>query len=256
MKVVEHMRSRARTTAVRVLERAPAVTSAIVHRFGSPTLLDLSQAAASWHCAPVSMLEAIFEVPEEVALVAVEDAAHAVDRVSGRVTQRPMRYPSFFRVEAASAQLLHAAVRIHKPDIVLETGVADGLSTALILDAMESNGRGELHSIDIDHDIGAFVADRRRWVPHVVREDNPEDFVRVVGTVGPLDMFLHDANHDFAHQRFEYETVWPLVKPGGVFMSDDADASYAFLDFARQHALTSAMLLDSRKVFAAAWCRE
>lgn len=45
--------------------------------------------------------------------------------------------------------LLYAICRIMKPDIVVETGVAQGVSTAFILKALSANNAGGLFSIDL-----------------------------------------------------------------------------------------------------------
>jgi len=44
--------------------------------------------------------------------------------------------------------IVYVAVRALKPSIVVETGVASGVSTTLILKALSLNGKGQLYSID------------------------------------------------------------------------------------------------------------
>ena len=131
-------------------------------------------------------------------------------------------YPDFFAVEIGSVTPLHAIVRTKQPDVMIETGVADGFSTAVILAAMETNGRGELHSYDIADDVGACVTDRTRWTLHI-REPLPSS---------PIDLFLHDSDHSYANQSAEYVAAWSILRPGGLLLSDDVDWSCAFLDFA------------------------
>lgn len=46
-------------------------------------------------------------------------------------------------------RVIAAAVRLVKPDIMVETGVARGASSAVALAAMQENDRGHLHSIDL-----------------------------------------------------------------------------------------------------------
>lgn len=45
--------------------------------------------------------------------------------------------------------LIYVLVRKFKPEIVIETGVASGASTAFILCAMHQNNKGSLYSIDL-----------------------------------------------------------------------------------------------------------
>src|SRR5439155_326535 len=44
---------------------------------------------------------------------------------------------------------LYAIVRELRPRVAVETGVCNGVSTAFLLLALEANGFGELHSIDL-----------------------------------------------------------------------------------------------------------
>jgi hypothetical protein len=47
------------------------------------------------------------------------------------------------------AHSIYAVVRILKPRAMVETGVANGKSSALILRALERNGSGRLYSVDL-----------------------------------------------------------------------------------------------------------
>ena len=49
----------------------------------------------------------------------------------------------------SAGEVLYAAVRARKPSVVVETGVAAGLSSACILAGLQRNGMGELYSIDL-----------------------------------------------------------------------------------------------------------
>lgn len=51
--------------------------------------------------------------------------------------------------DCSEEETLYTIIRIRKPDIVVETGVAQGVSSTFILQALEDNGRGQLYSIDL-----------------------------------------------------------------------------------------------------------
>ena len=52
-------------------------------------------------------------------------------------------------VRLLSPSVIYAIVRALKPKLFVETGVQNGISTYFILSALERNGYGMLHSIDI-----------------------------------------------------------------------------------------------------------
>jgi predicted O-methyltransferase YrrM len=135
--------------------------------------------------------------------------------------------------------LVGCLVLRRRPSIVIETGVAMGFTTAVILDAMETNEAGVLHSIDLPPmqvDAASFIGQvvpgelRRRWKLHVgpSRRILPE----LARELAPLDMFVHDSDHSYAGQLADYHLAWPHLAPGACLVSDDVD-NPAFTDFSR-----------------------
>jgi predicted O-methyltransferase YrrM len=83
-----------------------------------------------------------------------------------------LTYGAAFAIEEGSAFLMYALVRLLSPSVVLETGVANGHSSALILNALAENGCGELHSVDVSDNVGNLVVDKRRWCLHLLNPNN------------------------------------------------------------------------------------
>lgn len=242
-------RSRARDALVAGIVRRPGLAAAVVHRAGSPRTYDLFRAADSWTVDPAKLLVASFPTDLSAAQHHLDDARAALTEIRRRASDSRRAYPDEYQIEEATATFLYAAVRITRPETVLETGVADGFSSASMLAAMEANGSGELHSIDVASDVGVLIADRSRWHLHVVADGAPDACAAVIRSVPGIDLFLHDGNHELEYQRAEYDAAWAKLRPGGHLMSDDIDWSYAFLDFVEHHSARSAMLMDRRKVF-------
>lgn len=53
-----------------------------------------------------------------------------------------------FEMPERSCQVLYAVVRTLKPEVMVETGISAGMSSRVILEAMQKNDRGRLYSID------------------------------------------------------------------------------------------------------------
>lgn len=234
------LRSNVRITLARLVLHSRALTRTIVRLGGTPTLFELSR-ASQWHTDAESFTARFASYADEA--LAEADALQII-------SNDERRYPDFFAAEKQTVRAIYALVRVLRPRIVVETGVADGLTTASILAAMARNECGHLHSFDIADDVGAFVTDRTRWTLHVVDPDGRRPLA-LLDALPPVDIFLHDSNHSYRWQRAEYEAAWSRLERGGVLLSDDVDSSYAFLDFAGDRGVVPLMLLDRTKVFGA-----
>lgn len=165
------------------------------------------------------------------------------------------RFPTSWPIDPAAQRFLWTFTRSVRPKRVFETGVADGASTRIILDALEENGEGRLWSVDVLPDAGDLArrsAAVNRWQFVVLPARGRAAALRgTVRSAGPLDVFLHDSDHSYPWQAFEYREAWSAIVPGGWLLSDDIDASYAFSDFARRHGMRPWVLVGPRKLFGA-----
>ena len=146
------------------------------------------------------------------------------------------------------ATALYVVVRAIKPRVIVETGVASGISSAHILRALAANGAGTLHSIDLPNvqqgsvlpagrTSGWIVPDslRGRWQ---LRLGDTRDLLPdLLGTLGQVDLFLHDSDHSYENMVFEFERAFPRLAPGGLLMSDDTHLHTAWDDFCAKHGL-------------------
>lgn len=140
------------------------------------------------------------------------------------------------------AVTLYVLVRATKPETVVQTGVLYGVFDAHICRAMDRNGRGTLHSIDLPNDEyenGYYVPDSLRddWNLHLgdVREELPA----LLDELGDIDLFIHDSHHTPEHMTWEYETAFPHISPKGYLASHDVDFTDSFDDFVRENGLSS-----------------
>jgi predicted O-methyltransferase YrrM len=140
--------------------------------------------------------------------------------------------------ESLGAAVWSAALH-RAPERVVETGVAHGVTTALILAALERNAAGHLWSIDLPplssdwHGTTAVAVPgdlRARWTYRRGAVDRY--LVPLLGDLGTIDLYIHDALHTERSMAWEFEQSWPRVVPGGVLISDDVHMNMAFERFA------------------------
>jgi predicted O-methyltransferase YrrM len=141
----------------------------------------------------------------------------------------------------ALARSIYVICRLRSPNAVLETGVAYGVTSAFALQALEVNQKGTLFSVDLpplgkeaDQHVGAFIPHqlRERWRLH--RGNTRRVLPDLLPSIGKLDLFVHDSLHTSRNMIFEFETIWPFLRPGAVLVADDVGLNDAFSDFAAE----------------------
>lgn len=133
----------------------------------------------------------------------------------------------------------YAMVRQDKPNVVVETGVARGVTSRVVLEAMRRNGSGFLYSIDLPPISQGWHAEwsvavtdelRDRWT--LIRGASRRKLPELLGRLGQISMFIHDGLHTYANMTWEMNLAWSYLQVGGLLLCDDVDDNCAFLDFA------------------------
>jgi SAM-dependent methyltransferase len=132
-------------------------------------------------------------------------------------------------------------VRCLRPLKVVETGVARGLTTSIVLQALEINGVGDLFSVDLppsidphrfpDQTAVAVPASLKgRWT--LVRGSSRRRLPGLLETLGTIDLFIHDSLHSHRNMSFELAEAWRALRPGGFLLADDVHRNSAFVEYA------------------------
>jgi predicted O-methyltransferase YrrM len=147
--------------------------------------------------------------------------------------------------------LQFAAVRAFQPNIVVETGVANGVSSAYLLLALQANDRGTLYSIGLNEpqylpsgkSLGWVIPKelQSRW--KLIVGDSRTILPRLLDEIDSADIFIHDSLHTYEHMLWEFRVAYPHLRPGGLLFSDDAQWNSAFPDFALEIASPRAKIL-------------
>lgn len=149
--------------------------------------------------------------------------------------------------------LLYALVRAKQPALMIETGILHGMTTIFLLRAMEQNGTGRLLSVDLPSYADSGPANKDGYfatLPEgcepgwIVPEDKYTNWqlekrssrdVLPLLQADDLDVFLHDSEHTFSTMWFELDWAWERLRPGGILICDNIEASTAFGDIARRY---------------------
>jgi hypothetical protein len=150
-------------------------------------------------------------------------------------------------VAIETACTYYALIRAIDPDVLVETGVCNGVSTYGLLLALQQNDRGHLYSVDYPvragddlgdhgdepadhvgeaiipagHDPGWFIPEevRDRWT--LTLGLSQIELPKLRCEIEEIDFFVHDSGHTLPCMMFEFELAWNWLRPGGVLLSDD-----------------------------------
>ncbi len=124
-----------------------------------------------------------------------------------------------------------------RPATVVETGVARGFTTRMVLEALETAGAGRLYSIDlppplerrrIEDEAGAAVPQRLRERWTLVEGSSRRRLPGLLDELGSIDLFIHDSRHTYRNISFELSLAWEALTPGGFLLADDVHCNTAF----------------------------
>ncbi len=137
--------------------------------------------------------------------------------------------------DRALAECLWCLVGHLQPRAVVETGVARGISSRIIIEGLRTQGFGHLWSVDLPPLRDPWFAQVATAVPPKLRDnwtylqgDSIRLLPRMLRQAAPVDLFLHDSVHDERYMTFEIEHALGALRSGGVLVVDDITASNSF----------------------------
>jgi len=164
----------------------------------------------------------------------------------------PESFQSWNDGDAGFVRAIWCLTRHLRPKKVVETGVAHGVTSRCILEALARNGDGHLWSIDLPplerawrKQVGAAVgdghADRWSYINGSSRRRLPE----LLSRLGQIDLFIHDSLHSERNVRFELDRAWAALRPNGALVVDDVDANWGFHSFTQTFSGHQSMICEA-----------
>lgn len=131
---------------------------------------------------------------------------HSLNSIITKDINREGFFDSIYDLGPELSKVLVGLISSRKPTLIIETGVAAGKSTNVILKALGSNGKGKLISVDVTSNVGELVEEdyRKQWTLNVLPNFGRKRAFRRILTNNPqADIFLHDSDHSSNWQKFE-----------------------------------------------------
>lgn len=185
---------------------------------------------AAWPCPQAQAAD------ELVGTIGAQLAARGLGY--GRLT-----YGCYSDADSSLCRAVWCTVLHTRPDVVIETGVAHGVTSRIVLEALRRNDCGHLWSIDLPYPFdrrlhaqqGAAVTEacRARW--SYLEGSSRQRLPPLVAGAGHVEVFIHDSLHTARNTVFEMDQAAAAMPAGGVMLVDDISTHDGFAAFARRH---------------------
>ena len=153
-----------------------------------------------------------------------------------RATRAAAPFEKVYDASDALAQLCYVLCSALAPNAAVETGVANGVTSAHLLAGLGANGR--LYSIDWSpggsrrrRPIGSLVPQALRGAWQLEIGPSRRLLPRIGRRVAPIGVFVHDSLHTYRTMRTELEVVTPYMDRPGAILVDDVSLNAAFSDW-------------------------
>lgn len=189
----------------------------------------------------VAWVSSLAEAPVARAQRFVSEAQHD-ETLFRHIAREHRKGGRSFYVEIEAPLELYALARLLRPNHIVEVGVSSGVSSAYFLKALDRNGKGTLHSVDLpraekktgpkrksDHGSWAIPAGRSSgWaVPFALRKrwdlrigDKSEVLPLLSQELDQIDLFLYDVPHSDPGAFDDFSSINRRVKAGAVALAD------------------------------------
>ena len=144
---------------------------------------------------------------------------------------------------------LYFICRCKKPQTVIETGVAYGLSSFYILSALNKNKFGTLTSIDAifrpwqsEEMIGSIIPKYLRDKWKLVLGRSNEKLLDELKENKNIEIFIHDSLHTYKNMTFEFNCAMNNIKDDGIIISDDILDNDAFYNFIKNKEIKNSII--------------
>lgn len=220
--------------------RARVMIGKVIKRFADPKGTIDSEANRQWLAQNARPLEEYLAGFDAALVTETQDFMSDLKNRSAQIlSQIPHDLGG-----GAGVPLLYALVRKRAPQVVVETGVAAGFSSATILAAMAKNGIGHLYSSDFpyfrlenpEQYVGVVVdrALKSRWSLYLRGDENnlPEITKAITGKV---DIFHYDSDKSYIGREYAMKTMAPHMADDGLIIMDDIQDNAYFHDYVAKH---------------------
>lgn len=149
---------------------------------------------------------------------------------------------------AGALELIYHACEFTEAQNTIETGVAYGWSSLAALLSLEKRN-GTLYSSDMpylgqngDQYVGYVVPENLKKNWKLYRHADKESLPKILKETSEVDVVHYDSDKSYEGMTWAYETLYPRLRKGGVFISDDINDNSAYQDFCEKNNIDTTVV--------------
>jgi predicted O-methyltransferase YrrM len=156
--------------------------------------------------------------------------------ISNLHREHPLKYRTDPEPNVGRRMVWYAIVRTIKPELVVETGVDQGLGAVVLCAALARNAAeghpGQYLGTDIDPQAGYFLRGEYAKFGKVLYGDS----LKSLQTLNNIDVFINDSDHSADYELAEYEMIRDRITARGVILGDNAHVTSKLAEFSLRNS--------------------
>jgi predicted O-methyltransferase YrrM len=165
----------------------------------------------------------------------IQEDAEFNNHIAGLLPKHPDRYSTDPKPRVGRRMVWYAIVRATKPEVVVETGVDQGMGAIVLCAAIKRNASeghpGKYFGTDINPSAGYFLKDEYAKFGTILYEDS----LKSLEALDKIDLFINDSDHSANYERAEYELVRSKLSPRAIVLGDNAHVTSELAEFSMLH---------------------
>jgi predicted O-methyltransferase YrrM len=165
----------------------------------------------------------------------IQDDTEFKNHIAGLMPTHPDRYRTDPEPYVGRRMVWYAVVRATKPEVVVETGVDQGVGAVVLCAALRRNASeghtGKYFGTDINPLAGYFLKGEYAKFGKILYGDS----LKSLEMLDSIDLFINDSDHSAEYEQAEYELVRNKLTPRAIVLGDNSHVTSELAEFSMRY---------------------
>jgi hypothetical protein len=161
----------------------------------------------------------------------IQNDAEFNSHIAGLLPTHPGRYRTDPEPHVGRRMVWYAIARATKPEVVVETGVDQGMGAVVLCAALKRNASeghaGQYFGTELNPLAGHFLKGEYAKFGKILYGDS----LKSLEALDKIDLFINDSDHSASYERAEYELVRNKLTPHAIILGDNSHVTSELAKF-------------------------